>query len=77
MEKLSPKTMLLELLTATPHQQATVQQLLRGAETMGIDANRVRVSLNRLKSLDLVESPHRGLYRLGKRTLPLQREVSR
>jgi phenylacetic acid degradation operon negative regulatory protein len=74
---IEPARAILGLLSAAPGQAGQVAILVRAAEVLGIRGNAVRVALARLKKRGLVESPERGLYKLGAAAGALQAHISR
>jgi len=61
----STRTILLELLSATPGGELGVKALSRAAALFGVSDNNLRVTLARLKQEGFVEAVERGRYRLG------------
>jgi len=74
--KVSAKSLVIDLLsTMPPHHPVAVAALVRAAAVFGIGENAMRVTLARLRSRGMVESDQRGLYRLSRAALPVNREV--
>jgi phenylacetic acid degradation operon negative regulatory protein len=74
--KVSAKSLAIDLLSTMPsHHPVAVAALLRAAAVFGIGENSMRVTLARLRSCGMVESDQRGLYRLSRAALPVNREV--
>lgn len=74
--KVTPKSLVIDLLSTMPsHHPVSVAALVRAAGLFGIGENSMRVTLARLRSRGLVESDQRGLYRLSRAALPVNREV--
>lgn len=70
------KSLVIDLLSTMPsHHPVAVAALVRAGALFGIGENSMRVTLARLRSRGLVESDQRGLYRLSRAALPVNREV--
>ncbi|MFW6049630.1 MAG: PaaX family transcriptional regulator [Myxococcota bacterium] len=74
---MTAKQVVLEVLSANPGTQrpVPVRILIRAAAIFGIAENSVRVALARLCAEERLESPARGLYRLGAAARPLHERV--
>lgn len=73
---LTPKQLILQLLSAAPQQRLSIQGLLRAGEILDISPNHMRVTCTRLKASGLIEVTRRGRYQLGPGARSLQREVA-
>lgn len=73
---LTPKSLLLQLLSAGTGQSLAVEGLIAVGELFGFKSNAVRVALARLTKDLSVESDERGLYRIRPLNNPKQRWVS-
>jgi phenylacetic acid degradation operon negative regulatory protein len=71
-----PKDILLDLLRGA-HGGRTAADLVESARLFGHSENVVRVTLSRLQSRGLIESPARGRYRLAAKTDPVNEFVER
>ena len=74
--KPTAKRIVLELLSATHGHEAASASLVRGAALLGVADNAVRVTLTRLVASGTLEVTGRGLYRLGRATAALTRQVT-
>lgn len=72
----SARSLAVDLLsTMPPHHPVPVGALVRAGALFGIGENSMRVSLARLRARGTVESDARGLYRLSRAALAVNREV--
>lgn len=72
----SARSLIVDLLsTMPPRHPVPVGALVRAGALFGIGENSMRVSLARLRARGTVESDRRGLYRLSRAALPVNREV--
>ncbi len=74
--KPTAKRIVLELLSATAGHEAASASLVRGAALLGVADNAVRVTLTRLVASGTLEVTGPGLYRLGRATAALTRQVT-
>jgi len=74
---LTPKRIILSLLSAAPGGVGTSAHIVRAAETLGVAPNAVRVALARLKGAGLVSAMDRGTYRLGDEARAVHAQVAR
>jgi len=63
--QVAAKSLVLDLLSTMRGGSMPVALLVSAGEAFGIDANRMRVTINRMCSSGLVENDERGQYRLG------------
>ncbi len=75
--KLRPKDLILGLLFASEGGQLDVAALIRAGSVFDIQSNSIRVTLARLQSEGLIDSPDRGVYQMGIRARALGDEASR
>lgn len=73
---LTPKQLILQLLSAAPDNAVSVRGLTHASDLLGISKNALRVALTRLKTDGMVLSVRRGMYTLGPRAIPLQRQIA-
>jgi phenylacetic acid degradation operon negative regulatory protein len=73
--RITPKSLVLDLLSAARPGAVPVSGLLGVAELFGLGGNALRVALTRLVARGLVESDERGSYRLGPAGDPLSEHV--
>jgi phenylacetic acid degradation operon negative regulatory protein len=71
------KSLVLDLLSATSGEPASVKRLVQACGLFDISENSVRVTIARLSSAGLIEAAGRGEYRLAEGAAELAREVSR
>ena len=76
-ERNSPSAVILDMLRSARSRQRTARSLIAAGALFGFSENTVRVTLSRLGSRGLVESPERGLYRLSEQTDALSDFVER
>ncbi len=72
-----PTSIVLDMLRSARSRQRTARSLVAAGELFGHSANTMRVTLSRLMSRGLIESPKRGLYRLSSATDALNGFVER
>lgn len=65
----------LSVVEATGHPAVRVSLLIDACAIFGISANTVRVTLVKMRADGTVDSPKRGVYRLGKESLALSHRV--
>lgn len=76
MPPVTARSLAVDLLsTLPPRYSVPVGALVRAGALFGIGENSMRVSLARLRARGTVESDARGLYRLSRTALPVNREV--
>lgn len=73
---MSAKSLIVDLLSASPQQRIPVGGLVRAAEVFGIGESSLRVALSRLCAAGTVVPFRRGEYSLSETAAPLQRRVS-
>ncbi len=74
--KVSAGSLVVDLLSTVPAAYSvSVGALVRAGALFGVGENSMRVSLARLRARGSVESGGRGLYRLSRSALPVNREV--
>jgi len=73
---LTPKSLVLDLLSTAPQRAMRVGALLAAGELFGISANNVRVTLARLRAVGMVDQDERGLYRLAAGAEPVGKQVT-
>jgi phenylacetic acid degradation operon negative regulatory protein len=71
----SPKSLVLNLLSTLRGRALPVRALVAAADTFGIAQESLRVALARLLANGLVQRDVRGLYRLAEKTRPIQSQV--
>lgn len=76
-ERNSPGAVILDMLRSARSRQRSARSLIAAGALFGFSENTVRVTLSRLASRGLVESPARGLYRLSEQTDALNDFVER
>ncbi|MBO6940647.1 MAG: hypothetical protein JJ863_37080 [Deltaproteobacteria bacterium] len=76
MADISAKSLIVDLLSASPEQRIPVGGLVRVAEVFGIAESSLRVALSRLCAAGTVIPVCRGEYSLSGAAAPLQRRVS-
>lgn len=64
-DRTRPAAVILDLLRSASGHEYSAQALIRFGAVFGFPENRVRVTLSRLLSRGLIESPERGRYRLA------------
>lgn len=64
-DRTRPAAVMLDLLRSADGHEYSAQALIRFGAVFGFPENRVRVTLSRLLSRGLIESPERGRYRLA------------
>lgn len=74
--QLTPKSLLLALLSSTDGAPIQVRELVRACGLFDIRETSARVAITRLVSAGLITSAGRGAYRLGEPAEPIAREVS-
>jgi phenylacetic acid degradation operon negative regulatory protein len=70
------KSLVLDLLSATDGEAASVKRLVQACALFDISENSVRVTIARLSSAGLLEASGRGEYRLAEPAAELARQVS-
>jgi phenylacetic acid degradation operon negative regulatory protein len=73
---IKPKALILGFLFASKTGSLDIRSLIRGAGVFGIQPNSVRVSVARLGADGDIESPKRGVYRIGNKALRLANEAA-
>lgn len=73
--RITPKSLVLDLLSAARPGAVPVSGLLGVAELFALSGNALRVALTRLVARGLVENDERGSYRLGPASDPLSEHV--
>ncbi len=73
--RVTPKTLILDLLRVAPEHTAPVRGLVAIGELFGFTDNAVRVSVTRLVTAGLLESDERGSYRLSRVADPVAQHV--
>jgi len=76
-ERNSPSAVILDMLRSARTRRRSARSLISAGELFGFSANTVRVTLSRLMSRGLIESPERGLYQLSSQTDALNEFVDR
>lgn len=71
------KSLVLDLLSATGGEAASVKRMVQACALFDISENSVRVTIARLSAAGLLEGAGRGEYRLAEPAADLAREVSR
>lgn len=74
---LRPKELIVGLLFASPNGELDVAALIRAGAIFKLQANSIRVTLARLLADNRIESPNRGVYRLGQNSRRLAQEAAR
>lgn len=74
--KPSAKRIVLELLSANDEHEGSAASLIRAAGLLGVSENSVRVTLTRLVAAGTLDLTGRGLYRLGRATQAITRQVT-
>lgn len=72
----TPKTLILDLLSTVPKSSMPVATLLAAAQLFYISENNLRVTLARLRAAGMVEQDERGQYRLALEAAPVGRQVT-
>lgn len=72
----TPKSLLLDLLSAAPGGSLTIRALVRAGALFGIGDNRIRVAVSRLRAANLVSVHGRGRYALGPAARSVHRHVA-
>jgi phenylacetic acid degradation operon negative regulatory protein len=74
--KPTAKRIVLELLSASDDHEATAASLVSAAQLLGVAENNLRVTLTRLVAAGTLEVESRGVYRLGRATQAMTRQVT-
>lgn len=74
-EYISPRALVLSLLSGTGATRQTIARLIDAAALFGIEAATLRVAVTRLMKENLLESPERGVYQPGPKARALTRRV--
>jgi len=72
-----PSAVILDMLRSARTQRRSAQSLVAVGQLFGFSENTVRVTLSRLMTRGLIESPERGVYALSKRSDALHSFVER
>ncbi len=74
--ELTPKSLILDLLSTAPTQAMPVAALVAAGELFHLSENSMRVTLARLRTADLIDQDERGRYRLAAEAASLGRHVT-
>ena len=72
-----PSAVILDMLRSARSRHRTARSLITAGELFGFSENTLRVTLSRLMTRGIIESPERGLYRLARQTDALNDFVER
>ncbi len=72
-----PSAVILDMLRSARSRHRTARSLIAAGELFGFSENTLRVTLSRLVTRGIIESPERGLYRLARQTDALNDFVER
>ncbi|HEX7409588.1 MAG TPA: PaaX family transcriptional regulator C-terminal domain-containing protein [Candidatus Binatia bacterium] len=73
---LTPKSLILDLLSTVPKSSMPVGALVAAGELFGISENNLRVTLARLRAAGMVDQDDRGRYRLAQEAAPVGKQVT-
>ena len=72
---LTPKSLILDLLSTVPQSAMPVAALVAAGHLFGISANNIRVTLARLRAAGMIDQDERGRYRLATKAAPVGKHV--
>ncbi|MFI5394634.1 MAG: PaaX family transcriptional regulator [Candidatus Binatia bacterium] len=73
---LTPKSLILDLLSTVPKSAMPVGSLVAAGELFGVSENNIRVTLARLRAAGMVDQDDRGRYRLAQEAAPVGKQVT-
>ncbi len=73
---LTPKSLILDLLSTVPKSSMAVGALVAAGELFGVSENNVRVTLARLRAAGMIDQDDRGQYRLAAAAAPVGKQVT-